>query len=131
MNAVSPDPIEIDPRDCAWCGLMIDRHVMVDHGDGPEFYCPDLAPDEMTLDELERRAELRLQEEIAAILACMPDAPSIVPADSEPAPYAPAGSTVSAFHYLVALGNAERLKAWLADRPKDTPLLLALLENPS
>jgi len=44
---------------------------MVDNGEGPEFFCLDLLPDEMTLEELERRAELRRQEEVAAILARM------------------------------------------------------------
>ena len=34
-----PSPIEIDPRPCEWCGLTIDRHRMVDDGDGPEFFC--------------------------------------------------------------------------------------------
>jgi hypothetical protein len=66
---LEPDPLEIDPRPCELCGLTVDRHKMVDDGDGPLFYCLDLSPDEMTLPELERRAELRRQEEVAAILA--------------------------------------------------------------
>jgi hypothetical protein len=51
--------LEIDPRPCQLCGLTIDRHDMVDDGDGPVFFCPDIDPDDMTLIELERRAELR------------------------------------------------------------------------
>src|SRR6267378_6070275 len=65
---IDPAPIEIDPRPCELCGLTIDRHQMVDLGEGPLFYCPDLSPDEMTLPELERRAELRAREEIAAMV---------------------------------------------------------------
>jgi len=40
-----PDPtlLEIDPRPCGECGLTADRHKMVDDGDGPIFYCVDLA----------------------------------------------------------------------------------------
>jgi hypothetical protein len=141
MNAIiSPeqveiDPISIDPRPCELCGCTIDRHELVDDGDGPLFYCPDLSPDEMTLLELERRAELRWQEDGAAMMArweaqdalahCEPLPPR------EPEPYRPAQSTVNAFRFLVAAGDVGRLKAWLADRPKDAPLLLALLESPA
>ncbi|HEY5036067.1 MAG TPA: hypothetical protein VII74_02920, partial [Chthoniobacterales bacterium] len=66
---LEPDPIEIDPRPCTVCGLKIDRHEMVDDGEGPEFFC--LSPDELMLLELERRAELIRQVEIAEILARM------------------------------------------------------------
>jgi hypothetical protein len=126
------EPLLIDPRPCELCGLSIDRHEMVDHGEGPEFFCTDLAPDEMTLPELERRAELRRQEDIAGIFARIEATvgAAIVPR-AEPEPYRPAASTVDAFRYLVAAGDVGRLKGWLADRPKDAPLLLALLESPA
>ena len=137
MNAMSPgqfelDPIELDPRPCELCGLTIDRHHMVDDGEGPQFFCDNLSPDEMTLPELERRAELRRQEDIAAILASWiepVDAPSVIPADREPPPYRPAQSTVDAFRLVVAAGDVGHLKAWLGDRPKDAPFLLDLLES--
>jgi hypothetical protein len=124
----TPAPIEMDPRPCELCGLTVDRHEVVDDGDGPIFYCLDLSPDEMTLPELERRAELRRQEDVAAILASMPDSPPLVPR-SEPEPHRPAQSTVDAFWCVVGLGDAEHFKAWLRDRPKDTPYLLELLET--
>ena len=132
-TSISPgrelDPIEIEPRPCVLCGLKIDRHERDDTPEGPLFFCPDLSPDEMTLPELERRAELRRQEEVAAILAAMPDCPPIVPR-SEPEPNRPAQSTVEAFRFVVAAGgDIGRIKAWLADRPKDAPYLLALLES--
>jgi hypothetical protein len=127
-----PDPIAIDPRPCELCGLTIDRHKMDDDGEGPEFFCAGLSPDEMTLPELERRAELRRQEDIAAILARLEavDGPPIAPR-AEPEPHRAAASTVDAFRYLVAAGDVGRLKGWLADRPKDAPSLLALLESPA
>ena len=132
MTLHLPAPLAIDPRPCAWCALTIDRHRMVDDGDGPEFWCVDLPADELTLPELERRAELRRQEDIAAILARwemlgLPDA--LPPREAEP--HRPAASTVDAFRCVVAAGDVGRLKAWLADRPKDAPLLLALLESPA
>jgi hypothetical protein len=95
-------------------------------------FCADLCPDEMTLPELERRAELRLQEEVAAMVARMDEMPRLdpgMPSAREPEPYRPAQSTVDAFRIVTATGDIGRLKAWLADRPKDTPLLLALLES--
>jgi len=122
-------PLEIDPRPCELCGLTIDRHEMVDDGDGPLFYCPDLSADEMTLPELERRAELRRQEDIAAILTAMPECPPLVPADRPAAAYHPAGSTVNAFRLVAANGDVDHLKAWLLARPKDAPFLLALLAS--
>jgi hypothetical protein len=126
--------LEIDPRPCELCGLTIDRHEMVDHGEGPLFFCADILPDEMTLDELERRAELIRQEEVAAIFArleAMDDPSKRLPPRSEPELYRPAKSTVDAFRLVAATGDVARLKAWFADRPKDAPLLLALLESPA
>src|SRR5438477_7168675 len=119
LVSVEPSPLELDPRPCGLCGLTIDRHDVVDDGDGPLFYCPDLSPDEMTLDELERRAELRLQEEVAAMVARMEamDGPAELAPRREPEPYRPAGSTVDAFRLVAAAGDVGRLKAWLADRP--------------
>lgn len=128
MNAI-PTPIMIDPRPCGLCGLTIDRHDQIDMGEGPEFFCADLSPDEMTLDELERRAELRRQEDIAAILARWEALPIANPPARQPEPYRPAASTIDAFRFVVATGDIGRLKAWLADRPNDAPLLLALLES--
>jgi hypothetical protein len=140
MNAIviptelAPDPINLDPRPCELCGLTIDRHEMVDHGEGPEFFCADLSPDEMTLLELERRADLIRCEEVAAIFArleAMDDSSKRPPVRAESEPYRPAQSTVAAFRFVAAAGDVARLKAWLGYRPKDAPLLLALLESPA
>ena len=114
---MEPDPLEIDPRPCELCGLTIDRHEMVDDGDGPLFYCLDLCPDDMTLVELERRAELRREEEIAAIIAEMEAADRLfaIRPVNEPLPYRTPQSTTDAFWYVVALVDSDRLKAWLCD----------------
>jgi hypothetical protein len=129
---IEPDPINLDPRPCEFCGLTIDRHDMVDHGEGPEFYCADVSPDDMTLDELERRAELRRQEEVAAIFArleAMDDPSKRLPPRAEPKPYCPAASTVSAFWFMVGLSDPKRLAAWLDAHPNDEIFLLNLLES--
>jgi hypothetical protein len=129
----SPAPIEIDPRPCELCGLTIDRHEMVDHGEGPEFFCADLSPDEMTIDELERRAELIRQIEVAAIFArleAMDDPSKRLPAPpAEPPPYRTPQATIDAFWFVVALDDLDRLAAWLDDHPRDKPALLKLLES--
>jgi hypothetical protein len=125
-----PDPIEIDPRPCGLCGLTIDRHDQIDTPEGPEFICADIDPDEMTLNELERREVLRFQEGVAAIMARMEwqaSPPLVPPAEAEA--YRPAASTISAFWYVVGLSDPEKFKSWLAARPKDAPLLLELLET--
>jgi hypothetical protein len=150
FNDAEPAPIEMDPRHCGECGLTIDRHERVDTDEGPEFLCIDFSPDELTLEELERRAELRRQEEVAAMVERMERAdprdcwrhtgeppppielrngPIETALPRAPEPYRPASSTVSAFRYLIAAGDVARIREWLADRPKDAPHLLALLEG--
>lgn len=133
MNAIYPDPVEIDPRDCELCGRTIDQHECIDRGEGPEFFCHDLPLDELTLPELERRAELIRQIDVAEIFARLEamDDPSkrSQPVPAKPPPYRPAQSTIDAFWYVVRLDDVGRLKAWLADHPKDAPLLLAMLES--
>jgi hypothetical protein len=137
MNAIvipadlEPAPIELDPRPCELCGLTIDRHDMVDHGEGPEFYCADVSPDDMTLPELERRAELRRQEEAAAIFArleAMDDPSKRLPLRTEPEPYRPAQSTIDAFWYVASLDDPDYLTRWLAQHPRDVAALQKLWE---
>jgi hypothetical protein len=132
MNAITPeiDPIEIDPRPCELCGCTIDRHERIDGEEGPLFFC--LPPDEMDLDELERRAELIRQVEVAAIFArleAMDDASKRLPPPREPEPYRTPEATVNAFWFVASLRDPERLRAWLLARPKDAPTLLKLLES--
>jgi hypothetical protein len=151
MNAVSPielDPLEIEPRPCGLCGCTIDRHERIDGDEGPLFFC--LPPDEMDLDELERRGELIRQVEAAAMVERMEcadprdrwrhtgeppptievrNAPIEAAQRRAPEPYRPAQSTVTAFRLLIKTGDAARARAWLADRPKDAPYLLLLLEG--
>jgi hypothetical protein len=57
------------------------------------------------------------------------DQPYKAPPPREPEPYRPAASTVDAFWYVVGLDDLDRLKAWLADRPKDAATLFKLLEG--
>lgn len=109
---IEPAPLTLDPRPCELCALTIDRHDRVDTAEGPESFCrDDLSPDEMTLPELERRAELRRQEDIAAILARWEklDPPDVFRTrDAEP--YHPAASVVDAFWHVVNLRDPERFK---------------------
>jgi hypothetical protein len=135
MNAIIPDcfeldPIEIDPRHCDLCGCTIDRHERIDGDEGPLFFC--LPPDEMDLDELERRVELIRQVEVAAIFArleAMDDPSKRLPPTREPEPYRTPEATVNAFWFVASLRDPERLRAWLLARPKDAPTLLKLLES--
>lgn len=131
LVAIEPSPLEIEPRHCKLCRMQIDRHDMVDDGEGPIFYCSDLSPDEMTLDELERRAELIRQIEVAAIFARLEaaDDPSKrLQRAPRAEPYRTAESTEAAFWYVVALKDTDKLSAWLRDHPRDTSFLLKLLE---
>jgi hypothetical protein len=122
-------PDEPAPNPCEWCGLTIDRHRMVDNGDGPEFFCLDLSPDEMTLPELERREELRLQEQIAATIGRWEAMDEEVArrkaatAAREPVPYRTPQSTIDAFWYVVRLDDPDYLARWLALHSADAPHL--------
>jgi hypothetical protein len=143
MNAISSAPIEIDPRPCGLCGLTVNHHDMVDDGEGPIFYCADVSPDEMTLEELERRAELIRQLEIADMVERMeradprdawkhtgeaPPPPEVRNGPTpEPARQSnrPAQSTIDAFLHL-ARHDPERLPGWLANHPQDAPELFKI-----
>lgn len=132
MTPDAPDmleliPLEIDPRPCEHCGLKIDRHRCVDADEGPEFVC--LPADEMDTDELELRAELTRQLEVAEIVRDMelsdprdrwrhtgelpPNVVELRPS-SRRKPRVPQ-STIDAFKYVVSLDDAEYLAKWLKD----------------
>jgi hypothetical protein len=130
MNAISPgqielDPIEIDPRPCGECGCTIDRHEMVDDGEGPIFYCPELDGD---VADIVRRLELADPRDRWKHTGEAPPKTSTAPKAS-PRPYSTPQSTIDAFWYVVSLRDSERFKAWLRDHPKDAPFLLKLLED--
>ena len=135
---IESNPIDIDPRPCELCGLTIDRHEMVDDGEGPEFYCPE--PDKLTLDELQRRADLIRQIEIAAIVRGMElndardawrytgEAPPPISA-AAPGPrshYRTPQATVEAFWFVVRLDDPDYLARWLAQHPADGSHLFKL-----
>jgi hypothetical protein len=128
--------------------LMSDAAILasLDSGEGLEFFCIDMPPNEMATTELQHRAELIRQLEVAAMVERMERADSrdawmhtgeAPPPDSirngpapEPARQSnrPAQSTIDAFLYLVSLKDPDRLVAWLQERERDRPFLLTLLE---
>jgi hypothetical protein len=116
-------PIEIDPRPCSLCGLTIDRHEQDDTPEGPEFFCTDVPLDELTLEELDRRAELRRQEDIAAIFSRWNEMAPAEPVEPEQPIYRTPASTVSAFRYVLGLDDPDHLTRWLAAHPADAPYL--------
>jgi hypothetical protein len=126
------DPISIDPRPCEWCGLTIDEHLMVDDGDGPEFFCQEIHPHTA---DLVRQWEMQDPRDAWRHTGETP--PPVVFRNADFAGAAPPSrqhyrtpaATVNAFWHVVSLCNPEYLKAWLADHPRDRPYLLKLLEN--
>jgi hypothetical protein len=132
MNAAArllePDPIEIDSRPCGLCGRTIDQHECVDDGEGPEFYC---FPD----DDILTRWELADVRDAWRHTGEPPPPASVRNSDITPSrPVAPAHyrtpqATRDAFWFVVNLCDPERLKAWLADHPRDARHLLKLLEG--
>jgi hypothetical protein len=134
------DPIEIDARPCEHCGLTIDRHRRDDTDEGPEFFC--LPADELDLDELELRAELIRQVEVAEIVRDMelndprdrwrhtgerrPQAE--LPVEPKQ-PYRTPQSKIDAFYFVAGLNDPEYLSEWFAQHPQDASFLCALWER--
>jgi hypothetical protein len=125
---LEPDPTEIDPRPCALCGLTIDRHKMVDDGEGPEFFCDDIEH-EIYL----RAAELVRQWELADARDShrhTGEAPArMVDRLQRPKPYEPPQTTIDAFFYVVGLDDPDYLKRWLEQHPRDAETLCKLWEG--
>jgi hypothetical protein len=126
------DPLTIDPRTCGLCGLTMDKHRMVDDGDGPEFFCRDL---EETADAAATVARWEMSDvRDRWKYTGEPMPPDTVPnADIIPLKtalrrYRTAQSTIDAFRYVLRQGDKARLKAWLAGHPRDAAFLLRSLE---
>jgi hypothetical protein len=147
---IDPDPLEIDSRPCELCGLTIDRHHMVDRGDGPEFYCLESSALAARLlagqfadtngkpfalgfnTGIEYALKQIAAHDDIAILGGMiepADAPPVAPTDPEPPPYRTPQATVDAFKFMVATEDSARVRDWLAARPKDAAFLIALLKS--
>jgi hypothetical protein len=113
-----PSPVEIEPRPCEWCGLTIDRHYMVDNGEGPEFFCDTSAADLLRQWEIDDpRDRWRWTGEDPP--------PAHVRNSTRPTPaarYSTPQATVDAFWH-VATHEPATLKAWLARHPDDAPTL--------
>jgi len=126
MNAISPgqiepEPIEIDPRPCDWCGCTIDQHRMVDTGEGPEFFC-DVDDD---VADIVRRLELADPRDRWKHTGEAPPKTSTAPKAS-PRTHSTPESVVNAFKFVAGLGDADRLARWLADHPADAPELFKI-----
>jgi hypothetical protein len=124
------DPIEIDPRPCELCGWTIDRHQMVDDGDGPVWFCVvDSGSDfQRGVDDIVRRLELADPRDRWKHTGEAPPEAFDIPTAAKQS-YRPPQSVVDAYWYVVGLRNPQRLKAWLANHPKDAPSLIKLLEG--
>jgi hypothetical protein len=125
---IQPPPIEIDPRPCELCGRTIDQHECFDDGEGPEFVCypeGDLVQEWELADPRDRWKHTGEPPPPDAVRN------ADIPSGLEPIRqhYRTPQATVDAFRFLVAHGDLRRLKTWLADRPKDAPFLVVLLER--
>jgi hypothetical protein len=119
-------PIEVDPRPCELCGLTIDQHIMVDDGEGPEFYCSDDGDDFVR--SLVRQWELDDPRDRWKHTG--EPAPKPSPLQAKAArPYSTARATIDAFFYVVGLGDIDYLTGWLARHPMDALTLHKLWEG--
>ena len=135
MNSAAPDiildeldPLEIDPRPCELCGRTIDQHECIDDGEGPQFYC---YPDDdivMCWEMSDPRDAWRHTGEAAPPETVRN---SDLGANLAPAsrPYRTPQSTVDAFFCVVRQDDAEQLRAWLRNHPRDAAFLLKLWKD--
>jgi hypothetical protein len=118
---LEPVPIELDPRPCNRCGLTIDQHIMVDDGDGPEFFCEEIHP---------HAADLVLQWEMQDPRDAWRHTGDIPPpiafrnVDFRGGPvsarqhYTPK-ATAEAFFFVIRTKDAKGIAEWLAAHPRD------------
>jgi hypothetical protein len=103
---------------------------MVDHGEGPEFFCS-----EADLDDVIIRWELADTRDHWRHTGETPPPHSVRNSDilprapDKPQPYRTPQATRDAFWHVVGLADPEKFKAWLADHPKDACFLIKLLEG--
>ena len=128
QETLDPDPLEIDPRPCEWCGLTIDQHIMVDDGDGPEFFCEEIHPHGADLvrqwEMQDPRDAWRHTGETAPAASFRNSKPSIVPRA-----YRTPKATIDACMWLARYRDLAALREWLRDHRKDAPYLLMLLKG--
>jgi hypothetical protein len=120
-HTLEPEPILIDPRPCELCGRTIDQHECVDDGDGPEFFC---YPD----DGLVTQWEVADPRDAWRHTGEAPPIPSRVQ-ERQSDRYRTPQSTIDAFWYVVRLEDADYLKRWLAQHPRDAEALCKLWEG--
>jgi hypothetical protein len=124
------DPIELDPRPCELCGLTIDRHEMVDDGEGPEFFCI-----EADIDDVILRWELADPRDRWRHTGESPPPESVRNSDrlprapDKPRSYRTPPATVDAFLYVVRTKDAAGIAEWLADHPRDEKYLQKIWEQ--
>jgi hypothetical protein len=124
MNAVippveiEPEPIAIDPRPCGLCGLTIDRHEMVDGGEGPEFFCfrdGDIVTDWELADPRDRWRHTGEPPPTAAVR----NSDILARPADRPRPYRTPQATIDAFFYVLKTKDAAGIASWLAAHPQD------------
>ena len=132
VMAIEPAPIEIDPRPCEWCGLTIDQHIMVDDGDGPEFFCEQVSPFAANL-----VVQWEMQDPRDAWRHTGETPPPVTFRNAYFAGTAPPirqhyrtpQATINAFFYVAGFGDADHLKRWLQQHPRDAETLCKLWEG--
>jgi hypothetical protein len=126
---LEPEPIAIDPRPCV-CGYTIDQHLRVDTPEGPEFYCRDIEADEFGgADDLVRQWELADPRDRWKHTGEPPPPEIGIPVSTTRPSYRTPQSTIDAFWYVVRLEDADHLKRWLAQHPRDVVTLQKLWDG--
>jgi hypothetical protein len=118
---IQPTPIEIDPRPCELCGRTVDQHECFDDGEGPEFLCypeGDLVTQWELADPRDRWKHTG-----------EPPPDIGIPIAAAKLPYRTPQSTIDAFWYVVRLDDADHLKRWLAQHPRDVVTLQKLWDG--
>jgi hypothetical protein len=135
MNAlteIESDPLEIDPRDCEFCGRTIDQHRMVDDGDGPQFFCVDdgdvVRQWEMS-DPRDRWKHTGETPPPDAVRNSDRNSGSGIAEWPPKRPYRTAQSTIDAFFYVTRNHDDAYLAAWLDRHSMDAAFLMGLWES--
>jgi hypothetical protein len=119
QETYEPSPLELDPRPCDWCGLTIDLHIMVDDGDGPEFFCEEIHPHAA---DLVRQWEMQDPRDAWRHTGEIPPPVAFRNADFHGGPaqqYRTPQATTDAFFLVIRNKDADGIAEWLASHPHD------------
>ena len=130
---IEPPPIEIDPRPCEWCGLRRSMNTSWSTTETAQnFFCQEIHPHAA---DLVRQWEMQDPRDAWRHTGETPPPAAFRNADYPGTPqpnrhhYRTPQATIDAFFFVAGLNDADYLKRWLQQHPRDAETLCKLWEG--